>query len=115
MYFAQLKRLMVLVGQGRIQGANLKFEVRTLRLKRHQRTLPHLWTVLDQELGPAWVAVVGITGATDHWCVVYRVTPRTLWLLDSSGQTRISRSRCTVRTARTRYCLDPSEILLVQR
>jgi hypothetical protein len=84
-------------------------------LKRHQRTLPHLWSALDHELGPACVAVVGITGATDHWCVVYRVTPKTLWLLDSSGQTRISRSRCTVRIARTRYCLDPSEILLVQR
>jgi hypothetical protein len=36
-------------------------------------------------------------------------------LAPSSGQTRVSRSRCTVRTARTRYCLDPSEILLVQR
>jgi hypothetical protein len=115
MYVAQLKRLMVSAGQGRIQGRKLKFEARTLRLKRHQRTLPHLWSALDQELGPACVAVVGITGATDHWCVVYRVTPKTLWLLDSSGQTRISRSRCTVRTARTRYCLDPSEILLIER
>ena len=70
MYFAQLKRLMVLAGQGRIHGQNLKFEARTLRLKQRQRTLPHLWATLDQELGPAYVAVVGITGATDHWCVV---------------------------------------------
>jgi hypothetical protein len=70
---------------------------------------------LGHELGPACVAIVGITGATDHWCVVHRVTPKTLELLDSSGQTRISRSRCTVRTARTRYCLDPSEILLIGR
>ena len=38
-------------------------------------------SALDQELGPTCVAVVGITGATDHWCVVYRVTPKTLWLL----------------------------------
>jgi hypothetical protein len=70
---------------------------------------------LDQGLGPACVAIVGITGATDHWCVVYRVTPKTLWLLDSSGQTRISRSRCTARSTSTRYCLDSSDILLIER
>ena len=115
MYFAQLKRLTVFAIQGRIQGRNLKFETRTLRLKRHQRTLPHLWSALDHELGPACVALVGITGATDHWCVVYRVTPKALWLLDSSGQTRIYRSRCTVRPSRTRYCLEAGEILLIQR
>jgi hypothetical protein len=70
---------------------------------------------LNREVGPACVAIVGITGVTDHWCVVYRLTPKTLWLLDSSGQSRISRARCTVRATRTRYCLAVSEILLVQR
>jgi hypothetical protein len=115
MYFAQLKRLVAVAGQGRIQGQNLKFEARPLLLKRDQRTLPHLWAALNQELGPACVVVVGITGATDHWCVVYRVTQKTLWLLDSSGQSRISRSRCTVCATRTRYCLEVSEILLIER
>ncbi len=115
MYFAQLKRLVAAAGQERIQGRTLKFEARTLRLKRHRRTLPQLWAALDQELGLACIAIVGITGATDHWCVVYRVTSKTLWLLDSSGQSRISRSRCTVRATQTRYCLEVSEILLIER
>jgi hypothetical protein len=115
MYFPQLKRLVAVAAQGRVQGRNLRFEARPLRLKRGQRTLPSLWTVLDGEVGPACVAIVGITGATDHWCVVYRVTPKTLWLLDSSGQSRISRSRCTVRSTKTRYCLEVSEILLIER
>ncbi|WP_114189015.1 hypothetical protein [Microvirga aerophila] len=115
MYFAQLKRLMVFAGQRRIQGQKLKFEARTLRLTRDQRTLPSLWTALNQEVGPACVAIVGITGATDHWCVVYRVTPKTLWLLDSDGWTYMRRSRCTVRSSRTRYCLEVGEILLIER
>jgi hypothetical protein len=114
MYFAQLKRLVSAAGQGRIRGQKMKFEARSLRLKRNRRTLPHLWAALGQELGPACVAIVGITGATDHWCVVYRVTPKTLWLLDSSGQTRISRCRCTVRSSQTRYCLEAGEILLIE-
>jgi hypothetical protein len=115
MYFPRLKRLVLAVGQGRIQGQKLKFEARTLRLERHLRTLPHLWAALDQELGPTCVAIVGITGATDHWCVVYRVTPKTLWLLDSDGWTYMRRSRCTVRSSRTRYCLEVGEILLIER
>jgi hypothetical protein len=115
MYFPQLKRLVAVAAQGRVQGRNLRFEARPLRLKRGQRTLPSLWTALDREVGPACVAIVGVTGATDHWCVVYRVTPKTLWLLDSSGQARLNRSRCTIRATKTRYRLDSSEILLVQR
>jgi hypothetical protein len=115
MYFPQLKRLVAVMAEGRVQGRNLKFEARSLRLKRDQRTLPFLSTALDREVGPACVAIVGITGATDHWCVVYRITSKTLWLLDSSSQSRTSRSRCTVCATPTRYCLDSTEILLIER
>ncbi len=113
--FCQLKRLVAVAGQGRIPGHDLTFQFHTLRLRRDQRTLPHLWSSLTRELRPACVAIVGLTGASDHWCVVYRVTPKTLWLLDSSGQACISRSRCTVQPSRTHYCLDVSEILLIKR
>ncbi len=115
MYFPQLKRLVVSASQWRIRGRGLAFQARPLRLKRHQRTLPHLWAALNEELGPTCVAIIGLSGVDDHWCVVYRVSPKTLWLLDSSGQTRISRSRCTVRSSRTRYCLEAGEILLIQQ
>ncbi len=47
--------------------------------------------------------------------VVYWVTPKTLRLLDSWGRSCIRRSRCTVRTARTRNCLELGEILLIER
>jgi hypothetical protein len=105
----------LVAGQGRVQGQNLKFEVRPLQLKRDQHTLPNLWTALDREVGPTCIAIIGITGATDHWCIVYRVTFKSLWLLDSSGQTRISRSRCTVQAIQTRYCLEVSGVLLIER
>ncbi len=114
MYFPQLKRLTVAASQWHIQGQGLTFRARSLRLKRNQRTLPHLWAALDEEVGPTCVAIVGVTGVTDHWYVVYRTTPKTLWLLDSSGQSRISRSRCTVRSTTTRYWLDSSDILLIE-
>jgi hypothetical protein len=70
---------------------------------------------LDQAIGPGCVAIIGITGRTDHWYVVYRVTPKTLRLLDSSGRSCIRRSQCTGRMAQTRYCLELGEILLIER
>lgn len=115
MHFRQLKRLVQVAGTWRCESRNLAFRARPLNLKRDQRTLPRLWAALGQETGPTCVAIVGIAGAIDHWCVVHRVTPKTLWLLDSAGRTRINRSRCTLRSSRTRYCLDPSEILLIAR
>jgi ABC-type bacteriocin/lantibiotic exporter with double-glycine peptidase domain len=115
MYFNQLKRLALAAGQGHFGEQNLAFQVRPLRLKQDQRTLPHLWAKLNQELGPTCVAIIGISGALHHWCVAYRVTPKTLWLLDSAGRRRISRSRCTVQFSQTRYCLEVNEILLQNR
>jgi hypothetical protein len=115
MSFRQLRRLVTAASQCRLKGQKLTFAARPLRLKRQQRTLPHLWTALDEEVGPTCVAIVGISGITDHWCVVSRVTPRTLQLINSAGQTRIYRSRCTVRSSRTRYCLEAGEILLIKR
>ncbi len=113
--FQQLKRLVTAVSRCRLEGQKLTFDARRLQLKRQQRTLPNLWTALDEEVGPTCVAIIGLAGIMDHWCVVFRVTPKTLWLLDSSGQTRIYRSRCTVRSSRTRYCLEAGEILLIKR
>ncbi len=111
----QLRRLVNVASGCRLKGQKLSFAARPLRLRCEQRTLPHLWAALNEEVGPNCVAIVGLSGVDDHWCVVYRVTPRTLQLLDSSGQTRIRRSRCTVRPTATRYCLELGEILLIER
>ncbi len=115
MSFRQLRRLVAAVSSCRLDGQKLTFDARRLSLKRDQRTLPHLWAALNEELGPTCVAIIGLSGVDDHWCVVYRITAKTLWLLDSSGQTRIYRSRCTVRSTSTRYCLGAGEILLIKR
>jgi hypothetical protein len=115
LYFSQLKRLVAVARKEGCRKRSLTFHARPLRLKPDQHTLPDVWAALDRELGPTCVAIVGITGATDHWCVVYRVTPKTLWLLDSDGWTYMRRSRCTVRSSQTRYCLEVGEILLIER
>jgi hypothetical protein len=113
--FSTLKRLIEATQTCRVLDCDQTFWARPLRLPRNQRNLPRLWSGLTQELTPTCVALIGITGATDHWCVVYRITPKMLWLLDSSGRTRLRRSRCTVRASRTRYCLELREILLIGR
>jgi hypothetical protein len=113
--FRQLKQLLTVADHCCSLHQGLSFQARPLRLRREDRTLARLWAALDGAIGSGCVAIIGITGRTDHWCVVYRVTPRTLRLLDSSGRSCIRRSRCTVRTARTRYCLELSEILLIER
>jgi hypothetical protein len=113
--FKRLKQLAAAARHCRLADRDLSFQVRPLRLQQEERTIPNIWAALDREVGPACVAIIGITGADDHWCVVYRVTPKTLRVLDSSGRSCIRRSRCTVRTARTRYCLELDEILLIER
>ncbi len=115
MGFRRLKGLVAAASRCRFEDRELAFQARPLRLRGKDRCLPGLWRALEEELGPTCVALVGITGATDHWCVIHRVTAKTLWLLDSAGRTRIRRSRCTVRAARTRYCLELGEILLIER
>src|SRR5918993_3884695 len=115
MSFSTLKWLIEAAQTCRVLEGAQTFQARPLRLSRDQRNLPQLWSGLSQELTPTCVAIVGLGGIADHWCVVIRVTPRTLRLLDSSGQTRIYRSRCTVRSSRTRYCLEAGEILLIKR
>ena len=115
MSFRQLRRLVAAVSSCRLEGQKLTFDARRLWLKRDQRNLPNVWDALNEELGATCVAIIGLGGAANHWCVIYKVTPKTLWLLDSSGQTRIYRSRCTVRSSRTRYCLEAGEILLIER
>jgi len=81
----RLKHLVATARRCRLPDRELAFRARPLRLTGKERTLSGLWAALERELGPTCVALVGITGVTDHWCVVYRVTPKTLWLLDSAG------------------------------
>jgi hypothetical protein len=111
----QLKQLVAAAEKSCRRCHGSAFEVRPLTLERDDRTLPSLWAALEQEVGPTCVAIIGIAGRTDHWCVVYQVTPRTLRLLDSAGRTRINRSRCTLRNSQIRYCLAAREILLIER
>ena len=111
----RLKHLVATARRCRLPDRELAFRARPLRLRGKERTLSGLWTALEDELGPTCVALVGITGVTDHWCVVYRVTPKTLWLLDSAGLTRIHRSRCTVGPSHVRYSLVLGQILLIER
>jgi hypothetical protein len=115
MSFSTLKRLIEAAQTCKVLDGAQTFQARPLRLSRDQRNLPQLWSGLSQELTPTCVAIVGLSGVDNHWSVIYKVTPKTLRLLDSSGQTRIYRSRCTVRSSRTRYCLEAGEILLIQR
>jgi hypothetical protein len=70
MSFSTLKRLIEAAQTcGVLEGAQT-FRARRLRLSRDQHNLPQLWSGLRQELTPTCVAVIGITGAADHWSVI---------------------------------------------
>lgn len=79
------------------------------------KTLASLWQCLAATLDGRKAAIVGLAGRERHWTVATHVTPRTIWLADSTGIGILPRSRCSVGTSLGRYQLSAAEILIVGR
>jgi hypothetical protein len=91
----------------------VKLKARSLKARRKHRTVEGLCSALAERTKQGCVAIIGIAGAEEHWCVVYKVTGRSLSVLDSSGRAYLRRTRCTMSRTKDRYRLHPSEVLLV--
>ena len=78
-------------------------------------TLGALWSCLQGELSHKQVAILGVSGADEHWTVAYAVTDKVIRLVDSQNWSVLRRGRCTTKPARTRFRLDPAAIVLVRR
>jgi hypothetical protein len=91
----------------------VKLKARSLTARRKHRTVEGICSALAEKTKQGCVAIIGIAGAEEHWCVVYKVTGRSLAVLDSSGRTYLRRTRCTMSRTKDRYRLHPSEVLLL--
>ena len=53
--------------------------------------LEWLWATLAEKFDTGAIAIVGIGGRHNHWSVAMTITPRMLWLADSSGMQAVRR------------------------
>ncbi|TIL33943.1 hypothetical protein [Mesorhizobium sp.] len=87
----------------------------TLTSKIHR--FDDLWTALGEGLdqNQNQVAIIGLSGRHEHWTVAYRMTKKTIRLFDSDSMKVLLRSRCSLRSPRFPYQIDPAEIILIRR
>ncbi len=78
-------------------------------------SLAKLWGSMTDELRDQAVLILGLSGLEDHWSVAHRATPEALQLIDSSGLKTLPRAKCSLHHSEGRFCLEPSEILVVRR
>ena len=97
----------------RILGVRIRF--RALAPFDEPPGLEGLWRRLQDDIGRKQVALLGISGAHEHWTVAYAITPKVMRLVDSQNWRVLMRDRCTTQPARTRFRLDPAAIILVRR
>jgi hypothetical protein len=78
-------------------------------------TLAAFWEELRRRLKRKHVAILGLSGAEEHWTVAYAISDKLIRLLDSENRKVLRRSRCTTYRGKTRVLLDPSAVILVKR
>jgi hypothetical protein len=61
------------------------------------------------------VAILMIDGSDSHWTVAYKVTDKTIRLIDSIGMNYLLRSRCTFRPTQKGHQLFRDEVILLRR
>ncbi|MHC2088768.1 hypothetical protein [Methylobacterium sp. CM6244] len=89
--------------------------VQTLPPAGEHETLGSLWSELEARLLMGQVIIIGLSGVHQHWTVVRRMTPGTLWLADSDGLTLLRQSRCSLEERPKWHCLKRSEIIVIAR
>ena len=82
---------------------------------RRTSDLDALWAWLRQQVSPACVAVLGLSGRHAHWTVAVQVTPSQIRLFDSSRLGVLHRRHCTVAKANTRTGISPAHVFLIGR
>lgn len=86
-----------------------------LNLPTHRVTIRQLCECLREALEDDQVALLMIDGCYSHWTVAYRVTEKTIRLLNSTGIKYLLRSSCTLTPTRTGHRLAKNEIILLRR
>jgi hypothetical protein len=95
----------------------LEVRIKASAYKRPARTpsLGEFWEDLRSHVHRRQVAILGLSGADEHWTVAYAMSSKLIRLLDSAERHVLRRSRCTISRARSRYRIDPAAVILVKR
>jgi hypothetical protein len=112
---ATLRHLLTVAQYDTERRLKAHLEIRPYRRKPGKQSLPRLWRSLAEQLGPHQVAILSLGGALDHWTVAYAMSDQTMALLDSTDLRSLPKARTTLKPARTRYRLDPREVVFVER
>jgi hypothetical protein len=78
-------------------------------------SLEAAWERLSAFVDETTVMILPLSGHWDHWTVLYDINARKLRLVDSSHRRELTRSRCTLGAAKTRYCLQLSGAIAIRR
>lgn len=79
------------------------------------KSVGSFWEALRTRLDRGYVAIIGLSGADEHWTVAYAISDKLIRLLDSEDRRVLRRSRCTTYRGKTRVQLDPSAVILLKR
>jgi hypothetical protein len=79
------------------------------------KTLDTFWLQLRARFAPGTVAIVGLSGALEHWSLLYRVTSKRLHFIDSSGLTSLHQREVTLTKSATRVMLKASLVFVISR
>lgn len=89
-----------------------------LKVRRPQRCryrLGSFWQVLRTELGKGNIAIFGMWGRRAHWTVAYKITEKSIRLVDSDNLKLLRRSRCTLRSTQTLCQFYPEDTIILSR
>ena len=95
----------------------LKIEL-AIEPKGHElksKSLEAAWERLSAIVDETTVLILPLSGRWDHWTVLYDINVRKIRLVDSSHRRELTRSRCTLGSAKTRYCLELSGTIAIRR
>ena len=79
------------------------------------KSLEAAWQRLSAIVDETTVLILPLSGRWDHWTVLYDINARKIRLVDSSHRRELTRSRCTLGAAKTRYCLELSGAIAIRR
>jgi hypothetical protein len=79
------------------------------------KSLEAAWQRLSANVDETTVLILPLSGRWDHWTVLYDINTRKIRLVDSSHRRELTRSRCTLGAAKTRYCLELSGAIAIRR
>jgi len=93
----------------------IELAIEPKRRELKSKSLEAAWQRLSAIVDETTVLILPLSGRLDHWTVLYDINARKIRLVDSSHRRELTRSRCTLGSAKKRYCLELSGAIAIRR